>query len=319
MKRLCTRIALISIATCGFLAAQIQLSVTTSPSSLQINESTRLLVSLTNTNASANTAVHHGDVLRLYFSLGDASVLSSDANLVFSGRVFRDGDWTVDASTGTNPITLVYQGADQIWPAAESVSVSLQIKPPTYTTAGVNVLHIPTDGRYAGPEWQINPMNIVSAGLLPRGETGPPGPPGPQGPAGSQGPSGPTGASGPQGPQGPAGPQGLPGPIGPQGPQGGLGSTGRPGPEGPSGPSGANGPQGPPGPQGIPGTLAFYGDGSDGALTISSSVDWNVNPPSGMLQFSSFTITSTGSLTVPSGLVIRVNGNVSISGPITVR
>ena len=46
---------------------------------------------------------------------------------------------------------------------------------PTYTTVGVIILHIPTDGRYAGPEWQINPVNIVSSGLLPRGEAGPPG------------------------------------------------------------------------------------------------------------------------------------------------
>src|SRR5258708_30333399 len=37
-----------------------------------------------------------------------------------------------------------------------------------------------------------------------------------------------------------------------------------------------------------------------------------------MLQFSSLTITSTGSLKVPNGLVIRVTGNVSIAGPITV-
>jgi len=53
-------------------------------------------------------------------------------------------------------------------------------------------------------------------------------------------------------------------------------------------------------------------------MTISTNVDWNKNPPNGMLQFSSFTITSTGSLVVPSGLVIRVSGNVNISGPITV-
>jgi hypothetical protein len=37
-----------------------------------------------------------------------------------------------------------------------------------------------------------------------------------------------------------------------------------------------------------------------------------------MLQFSSFTITSTGSLKVPDGLVIRVSGNVTISGAIVV-
>ena len=36
------------------------------------------------------------------------------------------------------------------------------------------------------------------------------------------------------------------------------------------------------------------------------------------MQFSSFTVTPTGSLTIPSGLTIRVSGNVNISGPVTV-
>jgi hypothetical protein len=170
----------------------------------------------------------------------------------------------------------------------------------------VIVLRVPTDGRYAGQEWQINPINIVSSGLLPRGDTGA------VGPAGARGPAGPSGATGPQGP---AGPQGLQGYNGSPGQAGAVGPAGA---QGPLGPPGTQGPVGPAGPQGTPGALAFYGDGSDGALTISSSVDWNSSPPSGMLQFSSFTITSTGSLTVPSGLVIRVSGNVSIAGPIIV-
>jgi len=102
------------------------------------------------------------------------------------------------------------------------------------------------------------------------------------------------------------------GPPGPQGPQGPTG------PKGPTGPRGSIGPQGPTGPQGVPGTLAFYGDGSDGPLLISSAVDWTQNPPDGMLQFSGLTITSSGSLTVPSGLVIRAKGDVSISGALAV-
>ncbi|MBV9746921.1 MAG: collagen-like protein, partial [Acidobacteriia bacterium] len=178
------------------------------------------------------------------------------------------------------------QGANQVWPALEAVAVSLQIKPPSYATAGVAVLRIPTDGRYAGQEWQVNPINIVSADLLPRGDVGP---------AGPQGPAGPAGQTGPQGP------------AGPQGPIGFTGAAGVPGPQGPAGPPGG------------PGALAFYGDGSDGALTISTAVDWTVNPTAGTLRFSSFTITPTGSLTVPDGLVIRVIGSVNIQGAVIVN
>jgi hypothetical protein len=309
MRILSVRTLLIGLATCGCLAAQIQLSVATSPSSLQIDQSSRLLITLTNTNVGANTSVRRGDVLQLYLGLGDAQVVSVDRNLVLGGRGFRERDWAVDTSTGSSPISLVYQGDDQAWPASESIGVSVQIRPPSRTSGGVIVLHVPADGRYTGQEWQINPINIVDADLMPRGE---------KGPTGDRGPTGPTGAQGPVGPQGPTGAQG---PVGPQGPRGAQGPAGDEGPAGPTGPVGATGPQGPPGPigpQGSPGALAFYGDGSDGALTISSSVDWNSTPPSGMLQFSSFTITATGSLAVPSGLVIRVTGNVTIAGPIVV-
>jgi len=88
--------------------------------------------------------------------------------------------------------------------------------------------------------------------------------------------------------------------------------------QGPMGSPGGPGPMGPAGPQGLPGAMAFYGDGSDGVLIVSSAVDWSATPPGGMLQFSSFTITPAGSLTVPSGLTIRVTGSVNIMGPITV-
>jgi len=278
LSKLLNKVLLIG-ATCGCLAAQIQLTVTASPASIQINESSRLLISLTNTNPNANIAVHQGDVLRLYLGLGDAMIVSADRNIVLGGRGFRDRDWAVDTSADFNPVTLVYQGVDQVWPALESIGVSLTIRPPSQTTGGVIVLRIPLDGRYAGQEWQINAINIVSSDLLPRGETGP---------AGPRGPAGPTG------PQGPAGYPGSPGP------------------------SGSDGPPGSAGPQGTPGVLALYGDGSDGSLTISTAVDWIANPPNGTLQLSNLTITSAGSLNIPSGLVIRVAGNVSISGLITV-
>src|ERR1039458_6232714 len=131
MTKLSVRILLISVAISGCLAAQIQLSVTTSPSSLQIDESRRLLITLTNTNPGASTPVQRGDVLRLYLGLGDATVVSVDAAMVFGGRGFQQTDWAVDTSAGPNPVTLVYQGANQVWPALESVGVSLQIRPPT--------------------------------------------------------------------------------------------------------------------------------------------------------------------------------------------
>jgi len=133
------------------------------------------------------------------------------------------------------------------------------------------VLRIPTDGRYGGQEWQVNPLNIVPAGLLPKGDAGA---------------------------------------TGPAGPRGSEGCGGAPGPPGPTGPAG------PPGPAGVAGATAFYGDGSDGPLSISSFVDWNMNPPNGMLQFSSLTIAPSGVLRVPSGVVIRVTGSVRIMGAI---
>src|SRR5258706_10238439 len=104
MNKLLARILIVGVGISGCLAAQIQLSVTTSPSSIQINETGRLLITLTNTNPGANTPVHRGDVLRLYLALGDATVVSVDPAIVFGGRGFRDRDWAIDASAGTNPV-----------------------------------------------------------------------------------------------------------------------------------------------------------------------------------------------------------------------
>jgi hypothetical protein len=241
-----------------------------SPSSLQVDQSSALLISVTNVAPGSDALVQHGDVLQFYLSIGDGVIRSINTSLVLGGGTFQSGDWTVDMSAGIYPITLVYQGVNQVWPALQGIGVSIQITPPSFTTTGVIVSRVPADGRYGPQEWQVTPINIVSAGLLPIG------PPGPAGPAGPAGPQGPSGTQGPAGPQGPAGSTGLQGPAGPQGP---------------------------------PGPLAIYGDGSDGPITISTSVDWSVNPPSGM-QFSSFTVTPTGSLTIPSGLTIRVSGNV---------
>ncbi len=285
---LLTKYLLIGAVSCSCLAAQIKLSLTTSPSSLQVNESGRVLITLTNTNAGVDTAVHPGDALRLYLGLGDADVQPVDETVVTGGIAFRDGDWVIDQSEGMNPVTLVYRGEEQTWPAMESVSVSVHVRPPTRMTSGAIVLRVPSDGRYAGAEWQVNPIHIVTADLRPRGEKGE------------------TGDSGPAGPQGP---QGVRGPQGPQGAPGLQGAQGAPGPQGPQGPQGR---------EGVSGAEALYGDGSDGALTISSAVDWTQTPPEGMLQFASLTITPSGSLTIPAGLVIRVRGNATIGGAVVV-
>lgn len=97
------------------------------------------------------------DVIQFYFALGDATMLSVDKTLIVGGRGFQNSDWTVDASAGNYRVKLVYQSADRVWQALDSVGVSIQVQPPTYATVGVVVLRIPTDGRYTGQEWQTTP------------------------------------------------------------------------------------------------------------------------------------------------------------------
>jgi hypothetical protein len=53
-------------------------------------------------------------------------------------------------------------------------------------------------------------------------------------------------------------------------------------------------------------------------LVIAASTDWTTNPPAGTLQFSSITINARATLTVPSGIVIRSTGAVTINGTIVV-
>lgn len=144
---------------------------------------------------------------------------------------------------------------------------------------------------------------------------------------------------------GPQGPQGDPGPQGPQGLQGPVGLTGPIGPVGPQGVQGLQGPAGLAG-QGVPtggttgqvlakvnntdfntqwvtpsagGGGTIYGDGSAGALNITTNTNWVTNPPSNLnLQFSSINVSSGVTFTVPSGLKLRCSGNVTISGTILV-
>ena len=172
---------------------------------------------------------------------------------------------------------------------------------------------------YPGAQGPSGPSGPAGAS----GPTGASGPSGPSGPSGLTGPSGPSGPTGLTGPSGPSGPTGLTGPSGPSGPAGVTGPSGPSGPAGPSGPSGPagvgaagpTGPSGPSGPSGPGGSSAVYGDGSDGAGSFGTA-NWVTSPPSSTLQFTTLSI--TGTLTVPSGTVIRATGNVTISGSIVV-
>ncbi len=69
---------------------------------------------------------------------------------------------------------------------------------------------------------------------------------------------------------------------------------------------------------GVSGTESSFGDASDGALTISGNTDWSVNPPAIGFQYSSITIASGATLTVPSGMRLHCKGNVTVSGTIVV-
>ncbi|MFO0838880.1 MAG: hypothetical protein U1D55_10160 [Phycisphaerae bacterium] len=121
--------------------------------------------------------------------------------------------------------------------------------------------------------------------------------------SGSVGPQGPAGATGPQGERGPQGETGA------QGPAGADGAAGATGPIGATGPTGATGPAG------ADGQIAIYGDGSAGALTISTNTDWSTTAPSSKnLQFTNVTIASGATLTIPSGIVIRCTGTFAVSG-----
>ncbi len=104
------------------------------------------------------------------------------------------------------------------------------------------------------------------------------------------------GQQGIQGEQGPAGPQGVQGPAGPQGIQGFQGASG------------------------VDGSLRIYGDGSAGAVTISSPTDWSSTPPAGNnYQFTDLTISSGAVLTVSSGTTIRCTGTFTNNGTIIVK
>ncbi|UKS26312.1 collagen-like protein [Paenibacillus sp. HWE-109] len=162
------------------------------------------------------------------------------------------------------------------------------------------------------------------------GMIGPVGPPGLKGdtgaagPTGSQGPKGDTGEAGATGPQGLKGDTGEAGPTGAPGPKGDIGVTGPAGPAGPQGIAGVAGVNGPMGPMGLPGQLAIYGDGTAGAFSVpvGSTLDLTTlsgfNSLAGKDHFQFTSINIAGNLIIPSGVVLRATGDVTITGTITV-
>lgn len=70
---------------------------------------------------------------------------------------------------------------------------------------------------------------------------------------------------------------------------------------------------------GSSGGADLYGTGEAGALTISANTDWTTTPPASLnFQYSSITVNSGVTFTVPSGTKLHCSGNVSISGTINV-
>ena len=87
VTRIC-RMLCVGLLGCWGLQGQIQLAMNLSPPSLQIGQSRQLLVSLTNQNPAGDTAVRRGDLLRLYFALGDAAVMGVEGDVVLAGVAF---------------------------------------------------------------------------------------------------------------------------------------------------------------------------------------------------------------------------------------
>jgi hypothetical protein len=113
------------------------------------------------------------------------------------------------------------------------------------------------------------------------------------------------------GPQGAPGPTGLAGLQGLSGPTGSVGPTGSAGLQGASGPTGAAGAAGA---EGADGSLRIYGDGSAGALNVTSSITL----PGTNHQYTNISIASGVTLTVPSGTVLRCSGTFTNSGTLAV-
>src|SRR5258707_9519061 len=110
-----------------------------------------------------------------------------------------------------------------------------------------------------------------------------------------------------------------------QGITGAIGATGATGAQGPIGLTGVTGATGPQGLIGTAGAAAptIWGDGSAGSGTINSNEDWTgssfaADAQNGNLQFANLTGNSGVTLTIPSGLVVKATGTVTINGTIVV-
>ncbi len=89
---------------------------------------------------------------------------------------------------------------------------------------------------------------------------------------------------------------------------------------GSKGDKGDTGETGASGSDGADGKLALYGNGSAGALNISTNTSWSSSPPlGGNYQFTDCSISAGAVLTVQSGTVIRCLGTASIDGMINVQ
>lgn len=88
---------------------------------------------------------------------------------------------------------------------------------------------------------------------------------------------------------------------------------------GAAGATGATGEAGAAGASGADGILGVYGDGSAGPLSVTSNTSWYTSPPTNNnLQFTTCTVATGTTLTIPSGTVLRCRGAVDIAGTITV-
>lgn len=134
---------------------------------------------------------------------------------------------------------------------------------------------------------------------------------------GATGPQGDPGDTGPQGATGPQGPIGLTGAPGADGADGAPGATGATGATGAPGADGADGAPGADGADGADGGGGAFGDGTAGALNITTSTNWDTSFQSN-LNFTTCNIASGQTLTVPSGTVIRCTGNFTNNGTIEV-
>ncbi|MBE0657498.1 MAG: collagen-like protein [Bryobacteraceae bacterium] len=200
----------------------------------------------------------NGDTIELYLDLRGGSLAEAPVATLLQGERFEGQNFTVEPVSGENRIRITYAGAGTQWSSAESIQLSLKITTPSTPGVALVVMKLPTlDGRFGAAEWNVFPINVLTADQTPAaGPQGPEGPQGPAGPQGEVGPLGPVGGRGPMGDSGPRGPQGEPGSAGATGANG---ATGAQGPAGPAGETGATGPAGPQGETGAAGATGATG------------------------------------------------------------